>query len=279
MLKRRNVLRLTALFLLLIMILPACSKPAGPVEKSGKVTRQTLAGSPEIEYVICVGKNSDKAQTIVDSLNKVIRATDMNALVADYLDTNKRRLDDPAEKYDLKKLPDAIDVYTTVFEPYQFSGAFGNGVDGIDVILLFDMANDVQMRLTFHDEYYESAYESAKNGACTIFACGVALTDELKKDFLVTDVYHKGKLEIISDENMGYSKLEQLKGLRIGVLTGRTSYKVVDEAIRNGVLKNTGAELVAYNTDPEAGFALKNEMVDVLVLDELPANLIVARWK
>ena len=107
-------------------------RSSDPVEKSGKVVANRLEGVEKTQYVMCVGKNAPDGQAIIASLNKIIKGTDLKALAEDYLRTDVRRLDDPAEKYDLSGAGMMIDVYTTVLEPYQFSGAYGNGVDGIE---------------------------------------------------------------------------------------------------------------------------------------------------
>ncbi|MBO7364405.1 MAG: transporter substrate-binding domain-containing protein [Lachnospiraceae bacterium] len=275
---KKYVLIIAAVIALAAAALSSC-QPSGPVAKSGKIVAKNVEGLEKTQYVMCVGKNAPKGQELIASLNKVIKATDMKALTDNYLDTTVRRIDDPAEKYDLSGADTTIDVYTTVIEPYQFSGAYGNGVDGIDVILLFDMAHDLNVKLTFHDELFQSAYSGAKAGGNTILAAGIALTDQVKQDFLVTDVYSEGYQQIVSDQNEGFTKLSQLKGLKIGVLDGRPGYDAVKKAIESGELKGTGAEMVVYNTDAEAGFGYKNEMCDVLVLDELSATMIVKRWK
>lgn len=272
---KNSLIRLSVLLVACVLVFTACS--AAPVSKSGVFVNNTIAGTDKTEYVICVSKNAPMAAELMASINKIIGATDLNALTAEYQQVGKFRRDDPAEKYDLSTATETINVYTTVFEPYQFSGAYGNGVDGIDVILLFDVAHDLNVKLTFHDELYPNAYSGAKDGGNAILATGIALTDTVKNDFLVSDVYSTGYQQIVSDKNQNYTKLEQLKGMQIGVLVGRTGETLVKQAIESGVLKGTGAEMVCFNTDAEAYVALKNEDFDVLVIDELPAKMLVTR--
>ncbi|MBR2070625.1 MAG: transporter substrate-binding domain-containing protein, partial [Clostridia bacterium] len=69
-------------------------------------------------------------------------------------------------------------------------------------------------------------------------------------------------------------KIKQLKGLKIGVVAGREGQKIIEEAIKNGVLKNSGAEVVVFDTDAEAGHAILNENIHALIVDELPAKVI-----
>jgi ABC-type amino acid transport substrate-binding protein len=50
---------------------------------------------------------------------------------------------------------------------------------------------------------------------------------------------------------------------------------LVDEAIKSGALKDTGASIVEYDTGAVAYTALKAGKIDFVVIDELPAKKLV----
>jgi ABC-type amino acid transport substrate-binding protein len=50
---------------------------------------------------------------------------------------------------------------------------------------------------------------------------------------------------------------------------------MISEAIANGVLKDTGAEVIEYANGPLAMAAMKSGRYDVVVIDELPAKKLV----
>jgi hypothetical protein len=93
--------------------------------------------------------------------------------------------------------------------------------------------------------------------------------------------FHSICLRIIK-ENLEFTRikknfktLDDLKGKKIGVQKGTTGYLMISEAIANGVLKDTGAEVIEYANGPLAMAAMKNGRCDVVVIDELPANKLV----
>ncbi len=263
------------LVLALCLSLAACA--AGPVEKTGVYVTNPIEGIPETEYVLAVSRHDPEAAFLVEELNKVIDETDLDALFTKYMDYATRRRSDPIGEINLLDNDGAyIYAYGSVLEPFNFSGAGGAYADGVDVWLLSQMAEKHGRRLQLNDCWFNDAYEAARDGKGVCLS-GVALTDQVKQDFLVTRVYTTGHQQIISDETENFTKLEQLKGMTVGVLGGRTGEALVSQAIENGVLKGTGATVVVYYTDAEAFLALKNEDCDVLVMDELAAQMVVAR--
>lgn len=275
---KKNIKVFTFLLVLVLFAvsLTAC-QPSG-VERCGIFVANKLQDSEITQYVFCLSKNSTNGAKIIANINKAIAESDLDKIIFTYMQDEPRRRVDGLGLYDLTDNDgEEIVIYTTVFEPYQFSGAYGNGVDGIDVCVMSQMAEDLNARLVFNDLPYLTAYDNVKKNNNVIGAMGIALNEQVEQDMLVSEVYSKGYQQIVSDKNEGYTKLSQLKGLKIGVLTGRTGASIVKQAIESGVLKGSGAEVVEYSTDAEASTMLTHEMCDVLVIDELPAQLIALR--
>ena len=170
-----------------------------------------------------------------------------------------------------KEGDDPVIIYSQVLDPFDFSGAAGAFADGIDMLISEQAAVNLGRSAVLYERTYSYGYEQVKAGKGDIFATGVVLTEQVKNDFLVSKVYTTGKQQIVSDKNEAYTKLSQLKGKVIGVITGRTSEIIVNKELAGS------AEIVAFETDTEAKTALYNQRVDVLVVDEMPAKLLVDR--
>ncbi|MBQ1269856.1 MAG: transporter substrate-binding domain-containing protein, partial [Clostridia bacterium] len=76
-----------------------------------------------------------------------------------------------------------------------------------------------------------------------------------------------------------YAIGKDLKGKKIGVQKGTTGYMLIEDAIANGVLKNSGAEVIEYDNGALALTAVKNGKCDVVVIDALPAMKMVKTQK
>ena len=251
----------------------ACSSQ--PIVKSGELTINAIEGIEKTEYVFCISKQSPKAQEYLDELNSIIETTDCDDLMNRYMEQTFRREDFLGELTVEDNTGDPINIYTTVMSPYQFSGAYGNGVDGVDMYLMVKLADNLEMKPNFYDLPYTTAYDYVKEGKGDIFATGVAKTAQVEADFYVTDVYSSGYQQIVSDKNENFSKLSDLKGMRIGVLSGREGQRIISEAIESGDLKGSGAEMVVYETDAEAYSEYLAEQCDVLIIDEYSAKVML----
>lgn len=243
--------------------------------KTGRLVSNAVEGSEKTEYVFCVSRNSRNAQKYLDGINAVIDSTDCGDLITRYLNNTNRRQDFLGELTVEDNTGDIINVYTSVLSPYQYSGAYGNGVDGVDMYLMVKLADNLEMKPAFYDLSYNSAYAMVKSGKGDILATAVALTEQVKTDFEVSKVYSSGYQQIISDEAENFKKLSDLKGMKIGALSGRTGYTLVKNAIDGGVLKGTSAEIIGYENDAEAYSAYLAQECDVLVVDEYSAKVML----
>ncbi|MBO7364804.1 MAG: transporter substrate-binding domain-containing protein [Lachnospiraceae bacterium] len=273
-----KIMKAVSLLLAILLLAAAGCGGQAPVELTGEYVANPLKDCPKTEYVYCVSGNSAEATALIAAINQVIKDTDVAKLAETYTDYAGRRSANPIGQIDLSdNTGDYIFAYTTVLEPFNFSGAGGAYADGVDVWMIEKVAENLNRRLQMDDLWYTESYAAAKAKAGAILAMGVALTDDVKKDFQVSDVYMSGYQQIISDKAQGFTSMKELKGLRIGVLAGRTGEKVVKEAMEKGDLKGSNASVVAFNTDADAYLGLKNDVVDVVIMDELAAKIAVAR--
>ncbi len=262
-----------------LVSLSACQS-AEPITKSGELISNDLNGFSETEYVICVSKNVPNADMILQAVNDSIAAIDMDDIATKYSDYKNRRSFGTLENY-MYNLNDNdggnLRVMTVTLEPFNYSGAGGAYTDGIDAYIMLHVAENLNKKLITYDRVYDYSYDEVKNGNADIFTGGIALSEALGNDFLVSDVYLTGKQQIVSDTNENFTELSDLKGKVIGVVSGREGERIVNEAILSGLLKNSGATILTCVTDTEAASMLHTGKCDVLVIDYLPAILTVAK--
>ncbi len=257
--------------------LTACNEEVKPpVGKSGVAVCNAIEGIEKTEYVFCISKTAETYKTYLDAINDVIASTDVDDLIDRYLALDSRYmyyfLNELTIEY---KTGNPINIYTGICSPYQFSGAYGSSVDGVDMYLWVKVANNLRMKPVFNDWGYKSSYNAVKNGNGDIFASAVAKTDEVVADFYVSDVYSTGYQQIVSDKNEAFTAISQLKGKKIGVMSGRLGQSIVDKAIKSGELKDSGSEIIVYDTDAEAYADYKLQGCDVIVADEYSAKAML----
>ena len=248
----------------------------GSIKKSGVAVTNAIAGIEKTEYVFCVSKSSPKAQTYLDAINAAIASTDVENITKKYLSREQMSMTYFLGELTIEyKTGDPINIYTGICSPYQFSGAYGSSVDGIDMYLMVKVANALKMHPVFNDWGYVGAYNAVKNGTGDILASAVAKTPEVESDFYVSDVYSTGYQNIVSDKNEAFTAIAQLKGKKIGVIAGRPGQTLIDKAIKDGELKDSGAELVVYDTDAEAYAGYIAQGCEVIVADEYSAKAML----
>lgn len=247
----------------------------GPVEKSGVYVSRQIEGTGQSEYVFCISKKADNAQQLLDAINNVIASTDCAEKLDAYV-ANTNRMEFFLGEISIEYPEgEAINICTAVYSPYQYSGPYGNGVDGLDVYLWVKAANSLGMKPAFYDFRYDYGYGMVRDGNYDVFATAVANTDEVKNDFYVSDVYASGCQSIMSDKNESFSKLDDLKGKSIGVIASRPGEAIIGQAIADGILKDSGAAMVVYDTDAEGYAALQDAGCDVLITDENSAKYLL----
>ena len=270
---------LLMLSLCVFVFLGACQS-SKPIIKSGELVSNDLSGFEETEYVICISKNIVDADKILKAVNDSIFEIDINDIADKYSDYKNRRSYKTLENY-MYNLNDndggELRVMTVTLEPFNYSGAGGAYTDGIDAYIMLHVAEKLNKKLITYDRVYAYSYDEVKNGNADIFTGGIALSEEIRNDFLVSDVYLTGKQQIVSDANENFTELADLKGKVIGVVKGRDGEKIVTDSMMNDVLKDSGATILACETDAEAESMLQTGMCDILILDYLPATLIVAK--
>ena len=237
-----------------------------------------IAGVEVEQYGFAVGKDASKKTEILAAMNKVIANTDIDAAVKYYTSVSKDET--PSVTLQFADLSDntagTLNVYTcSGFEPYEFIDANEN-VIGVDVYLMELVAEELNMKINVFDMDFDGIVGKVASEDNAIGAAGITINEDRKQSVAFSDPYFDSTQCIISTKDQAFTQLSQLAGKKIGVQKGTTGYLMVADAISNGDLKGTGAEIVEYDTGAVAFTALKQGKIDFVVIDELPAQKLVS---
>lgn len=246
--------------------------------KSEKYVAKAIEGIEVEEYGYAINKEATDHDNLLATINKVIADTDISAVVSYY--TAVSNDETPAVTLQFPNLEDntngTLEIYTcSGFEPYEFVDADGKTVIGVDIYLMQLVAEELNKKVNVHDVDFDGICGTVATNPSAIGAAGITITDERKDSVDFSNAYYNSVQYIISKEAESFTSLEALKGKKIGVQKGTTGWQLVSEAIESGVLKDTGATVLEYDTGAVAYTAMKQGKCDYVVIDELPAKKLV----
>lgn len=183
-------------------------------------------------------------------------------------------------------LPDLSDnkgvTYTVVTEatypPYESVGTGADSYGGlkgcdIDMMVLFAESQDAKLKV--ENKKFDVLIEEVKNNKNYIGAAAMTITAERAESVDFSDPYENSKQVVISAEDIGLTKMADLKGKKIAAQKGTTADILISEEIKSGELKDSGAELITFDSTTDAFTAFKKGKVDAFVLDDLVAKQIL----
>ena len=137
------------------------------------------------------------------------------------------------------------------------------------------VAEELNYKLTISDMNFDSLPAALTSGTIDIIAAGFTNNEEraLTMDFSAN--YFTSTQYIVCKESANYTKLSDLKDIKIAVQVGTTGDFLISDEIDAGNLGK--AEVVPYKSITLAMQALKKGDIDCIVVDELPAkSLLIA---
>ncbi|MBR2874703.1 MAG: transporter substrate-binding domain-containing protein [Clostridia bacterium] len=269
--------RIMTIVLAVILIATSLFAFAGCGKPYYSVRYQAIAieGIPKTEYVMCVSKAVPDGQEILNALNKVIKEEAAAIVESNISPTGRGGFAKSAnEKNKTMSEDTAVIFYIQLYDPFTCAPLGGGeyGV-GIDVDIAYKVAHSLDRRASFMYGPIDFSMNRVKDGHAHVLAQAIPYSKELEKDFYVSEVYATGSQSILSNSRQKFDELADLGGLVIGVIEGRPGQKLVEDAVANGVLKDTGAVIRYYDTDTEVKNAFLQNNIDVAVLDEFPAKI------
>ena len=249
---------------------------------SNTYVAKAISGIEVEEYGFAVGNNASKKAEIIAAMNEVVAEANIDEVVSYYTAMSNDQT--PTVSLDFADLSDntagTLNVYTcSGFEPYEFIGADGSSVIGVDVYLMELVCEKLNMKINVVDMDFDGICGKVASEDNAVGAAGITITEERKQSVTFSNAYYSSVQYIISLDSQAFTSLDKLAGKKIGVQKGTTGAALVDEAITSGVLKDTGATIVEYDTGAVAYTALKANKIDFVVIDELPALKLVGGSK
>lgn len=246
-------------------------------KEDAKYVASPIASDANEQYAFAVGKNATKKTEILNAMNKVIDEIEIDKIVEYYNamaneETTSITLDFPNLA---DNTGDTLQVYTNAeFAPFEFRDD-KNEIVGVDMYVMQLVAEELNMKVNFNDIAFDTIVGKVETEDNAVGAAGMTVTDERKEKVDFSNTYFSTVQCIISKESEAFKTLDDLKGKKIGVQKGTTGWFLIDEAIKSGALKDSGAEVIQYDNGAVAFTALKSGKCDVVVIDELPANKLV----
>lgn len=153
------------------------------------------------------------------------------------------------------------------FAPFEMRE--GDEVIGIDAEIGQKIAEKLGVELVVEDMEFDSLIAALQSGKIDYIAAGFTVRPDREEQVLFADKYFKAVQAIIVQEgNTEIATTEDLKGKKIGVQNGTSGDYLATDDIE-------GADVVRYNNGIEAALDLKNGNIDAVIIDNLPAEMLV----
>lgn len=150
------------------------------------------------------------------------------------------------------------------FAPYEY---YENGeIVGVDVDIAKEIAKYLGKELVIKDVSFDSIINEVKSGKSDFGAAGISYTEERAKEVDFTIDYSISKQVIIAKE--GINKVDNLDNKRIALQLGSVADSYVTKNYKNAKVIRQKKYLAAIED-------LKNDKVDLVIMDELPAKEIL----
>ena len=153
------------------------------------------------------------------------------------------------------------------FAPYEYLS--GNEIIGVDVDIAKEIAKDMDKELEIKNMNFDGALLAVQQGKVDFVAAGLSIKPERleKMDFSIP--YATSKQVIVVKKGAGVinSEADIKETTKVGFQTGTTGQFYAEDDIKS--------ETKGYTKYSQAAQDLKNEKIDCIIMDEVPAKLIV----
>ncbi|HWT75088.1 MAG TPA: ABC transporter substrate-binding protein [Mobilitalea sp.] len=154
------------------------------------------------------------------------------------------------------------------FAPYEYME--GDKVVGIDMDIAQAIADSMGKKLEIKNMDFDGALMAVQNGTVDFVAAGVSVDPEREKvmDFS-TDYVNSTEVVVVNKDKPMVSSINDMDGKIIGVQQGNIADFYVDANIKS-------KEVRRYTKFAQASEDLKNSKIDCIVMDQYPAQELVA---
>lgn len=154
------------------------------------------------------------------------------------------------------------------FAPFEYYE--NNNIVGVDVEVAKEIANRMGKKLVIKDVAFDSIINEVKSGKADIGAAGISYTEERSKQVDFSNDYFTSKIVVIVKDNENEADFKDLNNKNIAVQLGSTADTYVTNNYKNSTITRQKKYLTAIED-------LKNDKVECVVMDELPAKEILQK--
>ena len=152
------------------------------------------------------------------------------------------------------------------FAPFEY---YENGkIVGVDIEIGREIAKELGKELVIKDVAFDSIINEVKSGKSDFGAAGISFSEERSRQVDFSNDYFTSNLVLIIKKDQNESMFNELTNKKIAVQLGSTA----DTYVTNNYNNNNIIRQKKYLTTVED---LKNNKVDCIIMDELPAKSIV----
>ena len=160
-----------------------------------------------------------------------------------------------------------IMVTEASFAPYEY---YSDGkIVGVDVDIASEIAKEMGKKLVVKDVAFDSIIHEVKSGKADIGVAGISYSEERAKQVDFSVNYTTSKQVVIVRKNSKINDVSEINNKRIAVQLGSVADLYVSEEYDNKNIIRQKKYLAAIQD-------LKDNKVDCVVMDELPAKQIVS---
>ncbi len=187
--------------------------------------------------------------------------------------------------WDFGSATEVVTMYTeSGFAPYEFYK--GENIIGLDVAIMSQVAVNLGKKLEVKDVVFDVVATNVANSTGdAVGAAGITINDERKQVVDFSNVYSSSTLVIVS-ENGQYSSVKDLAGKTVGVQEGTSGDLIISAAKGAGytyenedgqdvTVTAAGATVKQYKQYALALQDLKNGRIDAILMDKIPAELML----
>ncbi len=152
------------------------------------------------------------------------------------------------------------------FKPFEYRH---NGeIVGFDIDLAQEIAKDTGKTLKIEDMSFDGLLPALGSGQVDMVIAGMSVTPDRAKNALFSDPYYSAAQRMIVRKGSDITNKYQLEGRKIGVQLGTTGDTLAS--------KISGAHVSQFPTAPSVLTELDTGGVDVVILDDAPAEQYTA---
>lgn len=170
------------------------------------------------------------------------------------------------EGYKLVKEGTLTMATNAYFPPYEYYD--GQDIIGIDADIAKAIADKMGLELKIEDMEFDSIITAVSTGKADLGLAGMTVTPDRQKNVDFSDSYATGIQSVIVKEDSTITKIDDLKGKKIGVQLSTTGDIYATDAYGKDAV-------VQYNKGNDAVMALTQGQVDAVIIDNEPAKSYV----